>query len=81
MSHWVDTYHKDHFIHASADLDRQCNKWIWRALIAWQENGGTKYHTLYGSLHEGDESREEAIADGIALSIRWIEDGKPNVKK
>jgi hypothetical protein len=81
MSLSVDTHHKGHFIHASADLDQERKKWIWRVLISWQENGGIQYRTLYGSPHDGDETREDAVAEGITSSIRWIEDGKPDREK
>ena len=76
----MDQFHKEHRIHASADQNPETKYWIPRAVVSWDENGTHHVQPLDGPP-DRFQTDVEATSFAAVLGTKWIDDGKPDLKR
>ena len=76
----MDANYKGHHIQTCSVLDRNTKRWSPAVIISWHENATTQYRQLQGPVDQYD-SKEEADNFAGELAKKWIDDGKPDLRK
>jgi len=76
----MDEFYKRHHISSHATLNPETNRWTPKVTISWDESGMRKMQNLDGPVdHSGSE--QDANTEGVQLGRKWIDDGKPDLRK
>ena len=76
----MDDYFKGHEIRADATLNPDTNRWTSRATVSWDEGETHRIVPLNGPV-DYSQSKEDAERYAIALGRKWIDDGKPDLRR
>ena len=76
----METNYNGHLIRSLGDEKPGTDKWIAKVVVMWPANGQDEIQQFDGP-QQGFASKQEAESWGIQFGRKWIDDGKPPLRK